>query len=94
VVVQQKGCSKSLSKFEVGCKQLANQVASGNLRAFKLMKELMESIDQLALAPTNTPGVENEEDFKQRLIDRVEKLAKRHAELAQDQQNGGGVPSA
>ena len=74
MVVQERGLRKTLSKLAVAAKQLVNKAAAGDLRAMKLLLEIMETSEWQSMK-VEAQNIENGDSPRERLKARMEQLA-------------------
>jgi hypothetical protein len=57
VTVEERGKRRSMTKLELGARQMANKTASGDVRAFKMMLELQQQFEALQAARDASQGL-------------------------------------
>jgi hypothetical protein len=85
-MVQESGRRRSITKREAIAKQLVNKAASGDLRASKMLNDIMTSAEWKEENPTH-PELERS-DARERIEERLKVLAARfEAEKAGEKQD-------
>jgi Family of unknown function (DUF5681) len=90
VFVQDKGQRRSLSKMAVAATQLVNKAVSGDLRAWKYLFTIMETLEWKKLIETVEPGANGEDPMEivRRQLDLIHARLAANREPPEDQRPG------
>jgi hypothetical protein len=87
VWVNEGGRRKSISKRQALAKQFANKGAAGDIRAAKLLLELIQLMDRERAVGAAESRNKSSEGARERLFARLDEITKRQAQFQADTQS-------
>jgi hypothetical protein len=89
VWINEGGRRKSISKRQALAKQFANKGAAGDIRAAKLLMDLIQVMDRECEIGARESRYASDKAARERIMARLDEMARRHAEFQQMARTSG-----